>query len=145
MLTGLAATMYVIALLDGSYSFRRHHQMTDTSLNNLSNDEIQNHIKQGHTVLINVSADWCLTCRYNDLKLSSDSLKEIFNTHNVKFIKTRLNNTAIDLMKKYQRHELPFNILYSPLIPDGFVLPKIINENEIKELISNFTLNQPES
>lgn len=145
MLTGLAATMYVIALLDGSYSFRRHHQMTDTSLNNLSNDEIQNHIKQGHTVLINVSADWCLTCRYNDLKLSSDSLKEIFNTHNVKFIKTRLNNNAIDLMKKYQRHELPFNILYSPLIPDGFVLPKIINENEIKELISNFTLNQPGS
>jgi len=77
--------------------------------------------------------------------LSSKTLTELFDKYNVRLINTGLNKDIQDLMKKYHRTGLPFNIIYSPLAPDGFVLPQIINEDEIKNLISNFTLNPPES
>lgn len=145
ILVGLATVIYLISLLDGIRASSRHQQTTDFSYSSFSNDEIQKQIEQGNTVLISVGTQWCLSCRYNDFKLSSNTFGEIFNNHNIKLIKADLDETTSKLMKKYHRYELPFNILYSPLIPDGFILPKIMNENEIKELISNFTLNQPNS
>jgi hypothetical protein len=48
-------------------------------------------------------------------------------------------------MKKYHRSNLPFNILFTPLAPDGVILPDISDEYKVKNLISNFAFNQPES
>jgi len=144
-LTSLAIIIFVVSLLDGLKTNQHYHQKADTLLSDFNSHEISDFVKKGHTVLLNVGAGWCLTCRYNNLKLSSKTLTELFDKYNVRLINTGLNKDIQDLMKKYHRTGLPFNIIYSPLAPDGFVLPQIINEDEIKNLISNFTLNPPES
>ena len=43
------------------------------------------------------------------------------------------------------RSGLPFYVLFSPLVPDGMVLPEILSEQELKLLIDNMSLFRPNS
>ena len=55
------------------------------------------------------------------------------------------NSETAEFMKKFGRSGLPFYVLFSPLVPDGMVLPEILSEQELKLLIDNMSLFRPNS
>lgn len=145
ILISITAIFYIIALTDGHFAYNKHRDETkNTTVQSINIKEIEDAVKNGQTVIVAVGADWCLTCKYNDTAVFNlPSVNEKITASNVKFIKidwTNYNREVLKFMEKYQRSGLPFYILFSPLVPDGIVLPEILNDNEFNNLIRNFTL-----
>lgn len=98
-------------------------------------------LSQGHPVLLEVSADWCLTCRYNNITtLNNINLKQWEKSYSLEFIQvdwTNYNKEILKFMEKYGRKGLPFYILYTPLMRDGIVLPEIFSSKDFEALLLN--------
>ncbi|MBP3546857.1 MAG: thioredoxin family protein [Alphaproteobacteria bacterium] len=137
---------FIIALVDGGYNHSKHYEeVKKQTVDTINYDEINKHIKEGKTVIVAVGADWCLTCKYNNVMvLEKPSLAaRIKNSPNIEFIKvdwTNYDKQVLMFMEKYKRSGLPFYILFSPLAPDGIVLPEILSDDQLNRLISNFTV-----
>ena len=150
ILLSVTAIIFTISLIDGGFAYNKHRLATEKETSQTINiAEINNALKNGQTVIVAVGADWCLTCKYNNATVFSlPSLIEKMQNKNIKMIKidwTNYNREVLLFMEKYHRSGLPFYILFSPLAPDGFVLPEILNNSDLENLISNFTLRKPNS
>lgn len=113
----------------------------------LSLPEIRQYLDQGKTVLVSVEADWCLTCKFNDVTvLDTAALKDTFRSFGVKVIEidwTNYNAEVLAFMEEFGRKGLPFYIIFSPKIPNGMVLPEILNNQDLIEIIKNISIKEP--
>ena len=50
------------------------------------------------------------------------------------------NKDTLKFMKKYGRSGLHFYIVFSPLIPDGLILPEILSEHELNSILDNISV-----
>ncbi len=142
------AALFIIILTAGlidvrqGYSQQRRQTLSEKQVE-LSLPEITRYLKQGKTVLVAVEADWCLTCKFNDLTvLNNYALKDALRLHDVQVIEidwTNYNEQVLKFMEAYGRKGLPFYIIYSPKVPNGMVLPEILNEQNLIEIIKNLS------
>jgi len=100
-------------------------------------------VKSGKTVFVDVTADWCLTCKANQkFVLSRDDIAQrLFHTQ---VIPMQANWTSPDpviaaFLQKYGRFGIPFNIVFGPGAPQGLVLPELLLPQKVLE-----TLDQAE-
>ena len=45
------------------------------------------------------------------------------------------NENIRKFLNKYNRYGIPFNIIYSPTIPEGLILPELLSKNVISDTI----------
>ena len=106
----------------------------------LDQAQITQYLAAGHPVLVEISADWCLTCHANNLlvlnKLNINDWHKRFNLELIRIDWTDYNAEILDFMEKYGRKGLPFYILYTPFIREGLVLPEIFGADEIENILS---------
>lgn len=145
VLLGISLICYIIALADGGVAYHKQREaITQTHKETIDISEINSAINNGQTVIVAIGADWCLTCKFNNATVFDlPSQEEIIKNKNIKFIKidwTNYDKEVLMFMEKYKRSGLPFYILFSPLVPDGFVLPEVLNSSDLNQLINNFTI-----
>ena len=95
-------------------------------------------IEQNNVVILNITADWCLSCKYNKLKFESNQIQTKINENNVKFIEidiTKKNDKAIDFIRRHSRVGIPFTIVFGPKNKSGIVLSEIPTVSEIIKTI----------
>ncbi len=141
----LAFLVFTIASIDGCYAAKKNiNDIKKNHLADINNDEIDKYLNQGKTVLVTIGADWCLTCRYNDIMvLDNPSFIQKIKNHGVVVLNidwTIRNKDTLKFMKKYGRSGLPFYIVFSPLIPDGLILPEILSEHELNSILDNISV-----
>ncbi len=104
--------------------------------------EINELIKNGHIVIVKVGADWCLTCKFNDLTVFNNSgLQSINDFYKVKYIEvdwTDYDKGVLEFMRQYGRSGLPFYIIFSRSVPDGMVLPEVLSDMDLTKVIKAF-------
>lgn len=104
-------------------------------------DLIDKLIANGNIVLLKVGANWCLTCHYNDVMLlETSSSQEMFARYNIVPLEvdwSNYNAEVLAFMEMYGRKGLPFYVVFSSRVPDGQVLPEIINERDFEQTIKN--------
>jgi suppressor for copper-sensitivity B len=92
--------------------------------------EIQRLVAGGKTVLVDVTADWCLTCQVNKAAvLNRDPVAGILEGGDVVAMKadwTRPNQEIADYLASFGRYGIPFNAVYGPHAPGGVVLPEFL-------------------
>ena len=107
----------------------------------LDPEVINNYLRANTKVLVRIGANWCLTCRYNDITVFNENFfKEYAMAHNIAVIDidwSDYNPEVLEFMARYGRRGIPFYVLYSPRVPEGIVLPEIINEMDFREMIKN--------
>lgn len=109
---------------------------SQTSINWQPFDEaaIAAHVAQGKTVLVDVTADWCITCQVNKkLVLETGPVLETLNDDRVVALKadwTKPNDTIAAYLAKHGRYGIPFNIVYGPKAPDGIILSELLSEQD---------------
>lgn len=103
--------------------------------------QIDRLIADGNIVLLKIGANWCLTCHYNDaMLLKTPSAEEMFAKYNIVPLEidwSSYNAEILAFMEKYGRRGLPFYVVFSARVPDGQVLPEIINERDFEEIVRN--------
>ncbi len=92
-------------------------------------NDIQALVGEGKTVLVYVTADWCITCKVND-RTTWDDAKTIeavnLKTIPMKADWTRPDSGISDFLKKNGRFGIPFTVIYKPGDEDGIVLQEIL-------------------
>lgn len=101
--------------------------------------KLQELIKQGHVVFVNVTADWCMTCKYNkSILLDTDEFFNLIKRYNCYCMEGDLtyNNEMVALfLKVHNQSGIPFNIVFGPNATAGIKLSVIPSIKEIEDAI----------
>jgi len=89
----------------------------------------------GHTVLVDVTADWCITCKVNKALVFSDGPVATLMDR-PKFIAmqadwTLPSPTIAAYLASFGRYGIPFNAVYGPQSPEGIALSELLSETDV--------------
>ncbi len=92
-------------------------------------------VAQGKTVFVDVTAEWCITCKANkSLVLSDSSIVERLKEKNVIAMQadwTLPDDRIAAYLARYERYGIPFNAVYGPGAPRGVTLPEILSKSGV--------------
>jgi suppressor for copper-sensitivity B len=105
-----------------------------------NNIELPNQLaRQGKIVFIDITADWCLTCKVNKfLVTDTKDVIKLFKKHSIVILKldwTKPNDRIKIFLSKKGRYGIPFNEIYGPSLLNGKILPELLNQDTIEEYI----------
>ena len=101
---------------------------------------LQDMIEKNNIVFVDVTADWCVTCKINKIStLDKKEMKSFFKENNVKLFKADWTNKNIEIqnyMKSFNKYGIPLNIVYGPKNKEGIVLGELLSKKKIIEAIN---------
>jgi len=91
-------------------------------------------IESGHTVFVDVTADWCITCKVNKAAVVERGLvAKRLTTGGVVAMRadwTRPDDDITQYLASFGRYGVPFNAVYGPAAKDGLPLSELLSEAE---------------
>ena len=91
----------------------------------------------GEVVFVDVTADWCLTCKANkSLVLDRGAVAQALE--GVTLMRadwTRPSDTILNYLKSHDRYGIPFNMVYGPGAPTGIALPELLTPDAVLNAI----------
>lgn len=92
-------------------------------------------VAQGDTVFVDVTADWCLTCKVNaSFALAPAAVRQRLTAPDVVAMRadwTRPDPAIARYLREFGRYGIPFNVVYGPRVPQGVVLPEILTPDSV--------------
>jgi suppressor for copper-sensitivity B len=102
--------------------------------------EIDRLVLDGQTVFVDVTADWCITCKANKaLVINRGEVAERLRGDDVVAMQgdwTLPDERISTYLAGYGRYGLPFNAVYGPGAPEGIVLPELLTEAAVLEALA---------
>lgn len=101
--------------------------------------QIQEQIEMGHVVVIDITADWCLTCKFNKIRVLKD--EEVVAKLKSGLIVamrgdiTKPNPQILEFLHKHNRFAIPFNAVYGPNAKEGLLTNELLTKKELFQLI----------
>lgn len=93
----------------------------------------------GKVVLVDVTADWCVTCQVNKrLVLNADTVVRRLADAGALSLKvdwTRPSDHVAQYLAAHGRYGIPFNVVYGPGAPQGIALPELLTVDLVTEAI----------
>ncbi|MGO4688982.1 protein-disulfide reductase DsbD family protein [Brevundimonas sp. 2YAF1] len=100
-----------------------------------SSDAVQAALAEGRPVLVNFTADWCVTCKINEgAALSSARTAEALKSHDAIYLVgdwTRRDDAITAELERHGRSGVPLYLLYTPDRPEPRILPQLLTEGVI--------------
>jgi suppressor for copper-sensitivity B len=100
--------------------------------------DIQRRVANGEVVLVDVTADWCVTCKWNKaVVLNRDPIAALLagDVMPMQADWTRPDPEITAYLAKHGRFGIPFNIVYGPGAPAGVQLPELLSADDVLEAI----------
>ncbi len=100
-------------------------------------ERIADEVAAGHVVFVDVTADWCLTCKANKrlVLARGDVAMRLAETVAMQADWTRPDPEIAAYLKEKGRFGIPFNAVYGPGAPDGVLLPELLTESIVLDAI----------
>jgi suppressor for copper-sensitivity B len=93
-------------------------------------------VQDGQIVFVDVTADWCLTCKVNErLVLEAAPVRARLAAAGVVAMRadwTRPDAAIAQYLRRFGRYGIPFNAVYGPGAPAGVALPEILTEDAVQ-------------
>lgn len=119
---------------------------TATAWRSFDTRNIDDLVRAGRTVLVDVTADWCITCKVNErLVLEQAAIVRRFDDEVVPMRGdwTRPDPRIADFLKSHGRYGIPFNVVYGPRAPTGIVLPELLTVQTVLDAIEAASVPAP--
>lgn len=101
--------------------------------------DIARRVAAGEIVLVDVTADWCVTCKWNKaMVLNRDPVATLLDGEVTAMQAdwTRPNADIAQYLASHGRYGIPFNIVYGPGAPNGAPLPELLSAESVLEGIA---------
>ena len=96
-------------------------------------------VAEGRVVLVDVTADWCLTCKANKIfVLNSETTRQALAAVAAIQLQadwTRQDDTILAYLASFDRYGIPFNVVYGPAAPHGIVLPELLSHASLRQAL----------
>jgi len=93
-------------------------------------------VESGQVVFVDVTADWCLTCKVNErLVLDSAAVRGRLTAPGIVAMRadwTRPDPAIAAYLRRFGRYGIPFNAVYGPGAPAGLALPEILTADAVR-------------
>ncbi|MGF1758553.1 thioredoxin family protein [Photobacterium sagamiensis] len=100
---------------------------------------IKQAVDDGNTVFVDVTADWCITCKANKigvlLRQPVYSQLQADNIVRMRGDWTKPSDYVTGFLQTNGRFGVPFNIVYGPAAPQGIPLPVILTREEVAQAL----------
>lgn len=100
-----------------------------------SEQAVQAALAEGRPVLVNFTADWCVTCKINEgAALSSPRTAEALQATNAVYLVgdwTRRNDAITAELQRHGRSGVPLYLLYTPGQAEPRILPQLLTEGTV--------------
>ena len=100
---------------------------------------VQAALAEGRPVLVNFTADWCVTCKVNEgAALGSPRTAEALNKANAVYLVadwTRRDDAIAAELARHGRSGVPLYLLYTPGRPQPRILPQLLTEGVVIEAL----------
>ncbi len=98
-------------------------------------ERIPDLVAAGKTVVVNVTADWCLTCKVNErVVLGRSPVRERLAATDVIVMQadwTRPDDGISRYLASFGRYGIPFDAIYGPNLPQGEALPELLTNDVV--------------
>jgi len=92
-------------------------------------------VAEGRTVFVDVTADWCVTCKVNKtLVLDRGDVADLLMDPRIVRMRADWTNPdagIADYLARHNRFGIPFNVVYGPQAPNGLALPELLREDTV--------------
>jgi suppressor for copper-sensitivity B len=92
-------------------------------------------VGEGRTVFVDVTADWCLTCKLNErIAIDTPDVRRRLAAKDVVAMRadwTRPNAVIERYLQGFGRYGIPFNAVYGPALPEGRALPELLTPEAV--------------
>ena len=136
LLITLAASLSNKSLFNKNVSVKKSQELWQK----FDESEIYKQVKLGKVVLVDVTADWCITCKFNKVRVLQDKeIVSILASGDVVGIRGDITKPDMEIMKfmrKHNRFAIPFNIVYGPNAPNGILTSELLNKDDLLKLIN---------
>jgi len=106
-------------------------------------ERLQSELDQNHSVFVDFTAAWCLTCKFNEKSvLESAAVREAFQRHGVIKIKADWTNgdpAITKLLQRFGRPGVPLYVLYRGKSEEPFVFPELLTKSIVLEKLETVT------
>lgn len=102
-------------------------------------NKLKEYINEDKLVVVDITADWCVTCKFNKLMVwDRASAIKLIKQNNIIAMRgdyTKENSEIYDYLKSNGTYGVPFNKVYGPELPKEIILPILLSYNDIKKAI----------
>jgi len=95
-------------------------------------------VSEGRTVFVDVTADWCITCKFNKAAVLDRGPVAARLTGDLVAMRadwTRPDAAISAYLARFARYGIPFNAVYGPGAPAGIPLPELLTEGAVLEAL----------
>ncbi len=96
-------------------------------------------VSEGKVVFVDVTADWCITCKANKALVTERGIvaETLASPSIVPMVAdwTKPDKAISRYLEAYGRYGIPFNVVYGPAEPEGIVLPEILTTDKVIQAI----------
>jgi thiol:disulfide interchange protein len=100
-------------------------------------ERLQAELEQGHSVFVDFTAAWCLTCKFNEANvLESAQVRDAFQRHATVKLKADWTNgdpAITKLLQKFGRPGVPLYVLYPGKNEEPIVFPEVLTKGMVLE------------
>jgi thiol:disulfide interchange protein len=100
-------------------------------------ERLQTELEQGHSVFVDFTAAWCLTCKFNEASvLESSAVREAFQRHAIVKLKADWTNgdpVITKLLQQFGRPGVPLYVLYPGKSEEPIVFPELLTKSMLLE------------
>ncbi|MDR1334471.1 MAG: thioredoxin family protein [Holosporaceae bacterium] len=131
------AVLAAVACL-GSLAFRDFSESSERCNQNANANAIAQLMtelsKKDQVTIFNITADWCLTCKYTRRVFATPEVTSLLKNSNGKLLEvdmTKKDDALMQFIHKHGRVGIPFTLVYGPLAPNGILLKEIPTVEEV--------------
>jgi len=129
---------YAIPIKTSVLEFQRE-KIIDATWRAFDSEKIQAYIDEGKVVVVDITAEWCLTCKYNKVVVwDNPFMIRFLNENGIVAMRgdyTSSNKEITEFLKSYSRYGIPFSLVYNKSNPNGIILPPVLTYGEAMETI----------
>ena len=96
---------------------------------------IEKLVNKGNVVFVDITADWCLTCKVNKaLVLDKKKVVEQLKKPGIILMQgdwTSPDREISQYLLNFGRYGIPFDAIYGPGAPNGIVLPELLSVSSL--------------
>ncbi len=100
-------------------------------------ERLQTELDQGHSVFVDFTAAWCITCKFNEANvLENAEVREAFQRHAIVKLKADWTNgdpAITKLLQKFGRPGVPLYVLYPGKNEEPIVFPEVLTKGMVLE------------
>ncbi|PTT57466.1 protein-disulfide reductase [Aeromonas sp. HMWF015] len=142
----LAALIGSPLLLSGAFSAQGSASVDKVVWQPLSERAITDALAQNKRVFIDVTADWCVTCKANKYNvLLRDEVQQALSAPDVVALRgdwSKPNETIAAFLRQRGAAAVPFNQIYGPGLPQGEILSPLLDKADLLTLLNQAGLIQ---